>query len=554
MEKEKQNPNPTSTMRKRSILFFCSINLTLSNVNSFILPNTKIKISKECNARNQHVFTSNGLKTNHPISSPTETSSMTTDSDNVQLPTQKSQSHINDILSNLQNQHDEEVRRGFDTFGMNDTEEYASSLSSNSNGKNLPEWKDEDFISYDVGIGNAGPDELKMNQANKVFATVKPVFTKDECEALISEAKAHIDAGLKAESLINNNDEQSKRRDSVVTTNSALGEAKVSTLPEALFWLKRNMKHKLLPLLQSRFGLVDLTLNDALIIGYGYFDSESGCASQPIHRDASLVSLNIALSPMCDFEGGGTYFEGVNVGPNYDAKNGKGHSGPIMIEQGHVICHSSGAMHAGNGLQRGERWVLVLFCLSKSIPQLARRCHSEGINLSMDGNIQTARTTFEAGLTTAPNDHLLHISLGRSYLMEGNESRSREYLKKAADMYELDPTSLISLGKMYLGERQAYKAFCQFDLALTRINNADFSEKAWMPLKAAAWDARVNAGRCAVICAEQEAAFDNEKHSNNSEQISQGMRRPFARQFLPKAIERIQHAYNVAPQDRKSVV
>ena len=285
------------------------------------------------------------------------------------IPIITSQKKINQIQERLERLHHEEIQRGIDIFD--------SEMKDNSH--NQKSWIDDDFISYDVGIGNAGPDECHMKNANKVYATTKPVFTKKECEQLISEARQSIFKTL-------SNEQETSTK---TITNSALGEAMVSNLPQALQWLKDAMKTTLFPLLESRFGVSDLTLNDALIIGYGCFHQSSNYTqpvkSQPIHRDASLISLNIALSPKQSYDpkGGGTYFEGVSVNVHHSKnKNGQG---AIQIEQGHVICHSSGAMHAGNGIQHGERWVLVLFCLAKSIPQIARRCHSEGIAFKMKG-------------------------------------------------------------------------------------------------------------------------------------------------------------------------
>jgi len=334
----------------------------------------------------------------------------------------------------------------------------------------------------------------------------------------------------------------------------------------------------------GRFGVTDLTLNDALIIGYGYFGASA--SSQPIHRDASLFSLNVALSPISDYSncddnigGGGTYFEGLdcknesidaNIEKNRnDDKEGKQHAGLIKMEQGHVLCHSSGTMHAGNGIQNGERWVLVLFCLSKSKPQYARRCHSEGVKLCTKGDFDSAVAMFEAGLSQDRNDHLLHISLGRIYAALGNEIKSHHYLKKAAELYLTDPNLLISLGKLYLSQRQAFKAFVCFDLVLSRIQNSDLKKDAWTPLKAAGWDARVHAGRCAVICAEEEAMnntiqdYCHDSNENNGNviidvkndvagEISRGSLL-FTRAYLPEAIQRINIALHAAPQDTRLI-
>ena len=138
---------------------------------------------------------------------------------------------------------------------------------------------------------------------------------------------------------------------------------KISELPHGKVQLEKLLQTNLFPMLESQYRVdaCTLTLMDTLIIGY-----IGPSRSQPIHRDASLLSLQIALSPLSDHTAGGTYFEGLE--------------NPIKMEQGHVLAHSSGALHAGRGVTTGERWILVMFVISESEPQLARLCHAEGVD------------------------------------------------------------------------------------------------------------------------------------------------------------------------------
>lgn len=266
-----------------------------------------------------------------------------------------------EVLQRVKKIHESEVAFGFETFGSNGIEQSAQVQS---------QWSDADFVTHSVGRGYAGPDEDRLLRGDGVFATAAPVFTEAECNELVAEARAAIAAGIASEE----GSEQSGRE----RTNSELGEAKVSDLPRAREFLKVALRDKLFPILESRFGIAadDLTLYDSLIIGYGVFGGSA--RSQPVHRDSSLLSLNVALSPSSAYTGGGTYFDGVE-------------SSPIGLDQGHVICHSGGVMHAGNGIGSGERWVLVLFVLARGEPQLARRCHAEGVQLKGDGDVDSVR-------------------------------------------------------------------------------------------------------------------------------------------------------------------
>lgn len=325
--------------------------------------------------------------------------------------------------------------------------------------------------------------------------------------------------------------EGSRRRE---VSNSRLGEARVSELPRAREWLARALEERFFPLLESRFGggsedsvvrASDLTLHDALIIGY-----IGPCRSQPVHRDASLLSLNVALSSREDYAGGGgTYFEALDPAEH----------NPVMNERGHVLTHCGGIMHAGNGIETGERWVLVLFVIAKNEPQLARRCHAMGLNFAEDGELEKARGAFEAGLSLAPNDHLLRQSLGRVHSKRNNQREARRCLNVAARDYRNCHASSITLGKMLTELRRPRAALRRFDEVLSRMNDADLREGAWTPLKAEGWEARLWAARCAVLCAEAVSRGGGAKGKHNDWSLRK----------LPEALERISVALRAAPTD-----
>jgi tetratricopeptide (TPR) repeat protein len=307
------------------------------------------------------------------------------------------------VLQRVAAEHKQEVEYGLKVFGTGSSD--------------MPiKWTDADFFSNSVGYGNAGPDEHALGEkGNEIFQTARPIISVRECEELVTEAREAIFQGLK--------EGRSDVEPDSQPTNSELGEARVSTLPKARAWLEAKMREELFPLLQSRFGVPaeDLCLYDALIIGYGCFGGDS--RSQPVHRDASLLSLNVALSPPSNYQGGGTYVEGVSDIPR------------IEMEQGSVMCHAGGAPHAGRGTTSGERWVLVLFCLDKKQPQLARRCHALGERLKQQGDLNGAAEALQAGLSVAPNDHLLHWSIASVYTGLGNHEQARASLEKASACY-----------------------------------------------------------------------------------------------------------------------
>ena len=311
-------------------------------------------------------------------------------------------------------------------------------------------------------------------------------------------------------------------------SNSDLGEARLSFLPPAAIEiLRKNLREKLYPMLQSRYGAdKDLTLYDGLILG-----SVAPSVSQPVHRDASLITINIPLSPQEAFRGGGTYLEPLEGGFHP----------PIVMDRGHALFHASGVPHAGVGVDEGERWVLVMFLISRTEPQIGRRCHSEGIQAADRGEMELAKGAFRAGVAAAPDDHLLQISMGSIAQRRENAFRS---LARAARCYPSDRKALMTMGNMMLEGRRPRAALRRYDQVLDSIGDRDMVEGTWMPLKALGWEARVSAARACMLCAE----FEAERAAERAPPFREG-ERPWTLERMPKAIERLEMALMAAPGD-----
>ena len=211
-----------------------------------------------------------------------------------------------------------------------------------------------------------------------------------------------------------------------------------------------------------------------------------------MHRDSSLLSLNVALSPSSDYVGGGTYFDALG---EY-----------LHQEQGHITCHAGGTLHAGNGISSGERWILVLFVLDESRPQLARRCHSLGLEAQRENQVELAKAHFDASLSIEPNNHMVYKDMGRTWMQQGNALQARHCLAKTTKLYPLDTEAAVGLAKLLLQARRPRAALRRLDSLLTTIGETDLKENAWMPLRAQAWEARMMATQCAIHCAQNRPA------------------------------------------------
>ena len=149
----------------------------------------------------------------------------------------------------------------------------------------------------------------------------------------------------------------SKRHFNHPTTDIPLAE-----LPRTRELLNRAvLPERIYPMLGHAFAdaLPDwrkLRVADAFVVKYNAAGGQTHLAP---HRDGSVVSFNIALNSLCEYEGGGTWFEGLGEA--------------LPIERGHVCAHASGVLHGGHPITDGTRYILVAFVIVEGYQNWAMR-------------------------------------------------------------------------------------------------------------------------------------------------------------------------------------
>ena len=160
------------------------------------------------------------------------------------------------------------------------------------------------FEKSDI-ISTSFNDTLLGEPMNHPFETTElihvsraPLFTPEECEAIILEAEQHaLSAG----------GWQTARHYSHRTTDVPL-----SALPAASAWLRRALPATLLPMVAACFPQTvpdprALRAFDLFVVKYDA--GPGGQTALRVHRDSSLVSFTVALNPRADFAGGGMWVE-----------------------------------------------------------------------------------------------------------------------------------------------------------------------------------------------------------------------------------------------------
>ncbi|KAL3893967.1 MAG: hypothetical protein SGPRY_013942 [Prymnesium sp.] len=380
-----------------------------------------------------------------------------------------------------------------------------------------------DFETHEVGEERAaGPDAPFLRDASCIHITRRPVLTSDEIDDVINEATEAIQAGMQS--------------NFTFTQRNRLGEVHVAHLPKARAWLSTRLNDTFFPMLESCFGVeaTSLRVFDSLVIHY---DEARGGVRQPVHRDGSLLSLNIALSHSSDFSGGGTLFEALLQPRQMEegsspanvlegvAEKERLRRATLQLERGHAMCHASGLRHAGARITGGERWVLVVFVLSEARVHVGRRAAELAWGAQARGELEWSATLFSACVEIDPTDHELHYGLASTLAMMGHQQAARESLRAAVQLYPSSPKVQAAMGTLLLKARRPRAALRRFELTLALSPDEDEDEVV---------EACMYAGLCGVRLAQT-----NQAH---------------AASLLPLAESRLRRAFHRVESSKRSVI
>lgn len=197
-----------------------------------------------------------------------------------------------------------------------------------------------------------------------------PILTPSECHDIISECESHYYGW-------------GGSRERYGTPQDRVGYMiKLEDLSRSYSIVNFDLLPRLFPSILNAFpdALAGRTTPENFRLGgcrIVKYDASDGHVELGLHRDGLLITANIALNDLRDYEGGGTYVEGVSH--NFMAS-------PIRLPKGHVMLHPGDVLHGGAPITNGIRYVLVCFILDKSIIPHEKYCQDR-----MQLDIEAAR-------------------------------------------------------------------------------------------------------------------------------------------------------------------
>ncbi|KAL7547385.1 hypothetical protein ACHAWF_012982 [Thalassiosira exigua] len=234
----------------------------------------------------------------------------------------------------------------FDTDGVARSDEGADFVSALT------------FDEYDiVAEGFRLPDFHEELGDKSVFVTRRdtPMFAKEECDDVVRKANEYYSSV----------DEHGVDREWPTLPSGQYyirGFMIKDGPPEIKEWFLRVAKTRLFEALNRQFpefcgGVENLVVDNAYMFKY---TAAPGLRTE-IHSDQGLLSFTFALNSIGEYEGGGTFVEGLARADG----GGSPHGNILEMDVGQCTVRPGGIRHGGNPLSSGTRYIIGGFCLHK---------------------------------------------------------------------------------------------------------------------------------------------------------------------------------------------
>lgn len=241
------------------------------------------------------------------------------------------------------------------------------------------EWDHFSFMNVaNDEVDNLAPEPFSRFDLARV--SKRPLFTREECAAVIAEAESCCVAWRQA--------------DPIASFSQGGGSLflPILELDRSRRWLNFILQSRLYPSIASQFACDELStpylrVTTSSIVKY---NASSGHTSLGVHRDGPLVTATIALNSIDDYDGGGTFIEALASNPSLGHNNGV-----LRVDTGNVILHPGTVRHGGNRITRGLRYILVVWIFSTKYKAPEHYAMRQASNLLANALRMTPSTTLD---------------------------------------------------------------------------------------------------------------------------------------------------------------
>jgi tetratricopeptide (TPR) repeat protein len=292
-----------------------------------------------------------------------------------------------------------------------------------------------------------GLPDFGQELARRIFVTETPLLTSEECQKVIQDAEDHF-AG--------------REWDRLDSGQYKVAGFWIKDIPSVHQWFVETVATRLFPLLARTFpdfidSPADLCVDNAYVFKY---TPETGFRTN-VHTDSGCLSFTLALNPKEDYQGGGTWFEGLDGAPE---------GGVIEMNEGQVTFRPGGVKHCGHAVQSGTRYIIGGFCIHKGKTEHVRQLLSAPAGTSDD----MVRKCSEAALVLNPETDLSYNKLANVYEKAGETAKSRQVLEYCIEkVHPYSGDVAYALASIYKIAKEHEKARACF-LACLKCDDYDF--------------------------------------------------------------------------------
>lgn len=214
-----------------------------------------------------------------------------------------------------------------------------------------------------------------------------------------------------------------------------LGGDWLLNLPKTRDWFNDRLKNTLFPLLYNLFPEIIsspdvLRAHSVSLLKYN--------ASHPrtdVHVDNGILAMTLAMTPMNEYQGGGTYFE--HMGDEF----------VLPMDAGYGTFRPGSVRHGGHRVTEGNRYILGAFLLIEDRCEHVRRLKNRGSDLRKKGDFAGAIQHFEWALAVNPKCTTCLKDLGEIMNAKKNYAAAEKYVRQALELLEeKDSDALFTLG------------------------------------------------------------------------------------------------------------
>jgi len=156
-----------------------------------------------------------------------------------------------------------------------------------------------------------------------------------------------------------------------------------------------------------------------------------------VHVDNGILAMTIAMTPMDEYDGGGTFFEHM----------GTDHVLPMDV--GFGTFRPGSIRHGGHKVESGTRYILGAFLLIEDRVEHVRRLKNRGADLRKEGKLDEAIKHFEWALALNPKCTTCLKDWAEILQYRKQYSFAEEKVRRVLDLLEeKDSDALFTLGQL----------------------------------------------------------------------------------------------------------